>query len=408
MNFIKLGVLVLVGAEVLLIWLGSTPYGSEQQVFPHAEALADRKSSTRSTRVQHLPIRVEVNTEATRHARCQRDRSDAKYEEIGLTSDRQMTRFLENLSSAVVNHDGAAIEGLWQTLPHCVDCIKSLQGLIEASDTDQDLLRYAAEALIRIGTQESVDIVLDQALQAQDLGNHSRVNTLLNSLDSPPTLEAARSMLELLSSTGLYSRYSSNLPDSFAAILRKTLRKASDRERVGELAAELYLDMQRAGRKDVLLELLNGVAHPNMFSALAIHYSRAGSQAEALQFLTQISLVDDPGAVQALIQAGSTESELFRPAAQELYQWSRKHPESARAGMFLEYLNDSERTSNERILGAYGLAGLANIDEALQAYAKTQNEEANPRVRNSLDSLKTYLSSIRNQQVSYVGAPAGQ
>ena len=208
----------------------------------------------------------------------------------------------------------------------------------------------------------------------------------------PPA--GAQAIFDLLLGTGRYTEYRNSLPDEFKAAARKTLRNAPDREGVGNMAAQLYLDPQIAGRNEALLELLDGVAHPNMFSALAVRSLQAGSAENAGQFLNRIARVDDQGAVQALVQAGSTETELFSPAAKQLYEWSLQHPQQAQPGLFLEYINDSRRTPSERILGAYGLAGVANKEEALQTYAKALTEETNPEVRTSLASLQGYLNLI--------------
>lgn len=205
-------------------------------------------------------------------------------------------------------------------------------------------------------------------------------------------------LLDLLLGTGRYAGNRGELPEEFRDAARKALRNALDREAIGNLAAALYLDPQLSGNNAALSELFDGVAHPNMLSSLAVRAYQGGSPENANQFLDRLVNVGDQGVVQAMLQAGTTEPRLFQAAAEWLYAWSLQHPQQAQPGLFLEYLTDSKRSPNERILAAYGLAGVPNNQEALRTFAKALAEESNPDVKASLTSLQAYLTQHQPQK----------
>lgn len=306
--------------------------------------------------------------------------------------------FIVSFGEAIVKGDSAAISTLLQKAPRSTEAVNALKGFITAEGASKDMRRYAAEALVCIGTQESVGFVLDQVLAAQRAGDSSAASTLLYSLDSPTTTEGAQVLFDLLLGTGRYAENQAALPGEFRDAARKALRNAPDREGIGNLAAQLYLDPEISGRNEAVSELLDGVALPSMLSSLAIRSYQEGAPENAVQFLDRITRVDDQGAVQALVQAGSTESRLFNAAAERLYAWSLQHPQQAQPGLFLEYITDSNRTPSERILAAYGLAGVANKEEALRTYSKVLAQETNPEVRAGLAALEGYWTQNQPQK----------
>lgn len=305
-----------------------------------------------------------------------------------MSADDFMTAFADALSKG----DAGAIQEILRQAPRSPEAVNALKGFLTVEGLSVDAKRYAAEALMRIGTQESVSFVLEQALAAERSGDSTAFSTLVSSFDSPTTAEGAQVLFDLLLGRGSYAGNFGALPEEIRDAARKALRNAPDREAVGNLAATLYLDPQVSGNNAALSELFEGIAHPNMLSALAVRAYQGGSPENANQFLDRLAGVPDQGAVQAMLQAGATEPRLFQAAAERLYAWSVQHPQQAQPGLFLEYLTNSRRNPSERILAAYGLAGVPNNQEALQTFSKALAEEANPEVKASLAALQGYLN----------------
>lgn len=298
--------------------------------------------------------------------------------------------FVAEFESAVAREDIAAIQSLMRKIPNNPAYAESIMDIVKAGSSEP-LRLYAAEALVRIGTPESVSSVLDQGLAALREGDSDLARELSYSLESLSTVEGTRPLLDLLSGTGRYAGLNDTLPDELRAAARKAVRNVTDRKAVGEVAAELYLDLAIAGNDGALLELFEGVAHPNMLAVLAVQSFRSGESENATGFLDRLVRIDDESAVQAIIEAGSAEVGLFDDVAERLYSWSLDHPIQAQPGLYLEYVSNSTRSPNERILGAYGLAGVANRDETVGILAKVLAQEDDPGVRANVASLLDHL-----------------
>jgi hypothetical protein len=83
---------------------------------------------------------------------------------------------------------------------------------------------------------------------------------------------------------------------------------------------------------------------------------------------------------------------LLQPAAERLYAWSIAHPQEAQPGLYLEYVNDSKRTPNERIVAVYDFAGVANTDETVAIFSKALAQGNNPDVRTAMSALLGQLT----------------
>jgi hypothetical protein len=306
--------------------------------------------------------------------------------------------FMAAFADALSKGDSGAIQEVLRKAPRSAECVEALKGLVTAQGSSKDARRYAAEALVRIGTPESVGYVLDQAFAARSAGDSSLASTLLYSLEAPTTVEGAQVLFDLLLSTGRYSTSSDPLPEEFRSSVRKALRNAPDREAIGDLAARLYLDPQISGRSEALLELFNGVSHPSMLAALAVQAYQQGSQENALQFLDRLGQVGDQATVQAMVQAASREPALLNAASERLYAWSLQHPEQAKPGLFMEWITDSSRPPAQRIAAAYGLAGVQDTTEAAKTIEKALAEERDASVRASLAALQGYLREGQPQK----------
>ena len=306
--------------------------------------------------------------------------------------------FLGEFNEAVAKGDSAAVSALLQNVPRSAECVEPLKGFVTAPGSSKDMRRYAAEGLVRIGTQESIGFVLDQARAAQAAGDSSLASTLLYSLEAPTTVEGAKVLFDLLLGTGRYADNRETLPEAFRSAARKALRNAPDREGIGNLAARLYLDPQISGRNEALVELFGGVSHPNMLSSLAVQAYQAGAPESATQFLNQLGQVSEQGTVQAMVEVASREPALLNDAAERLYGWSLQHPQQAAPGLFMEYLTDSSRKPSERIIAAFGLAGIEDTQLAARAFEKALNQETDPSVRASLVALQALLAGGGKQK----------
>lgn len=299
--------------------------------------------------------------------------------------------FIAALSDAVAKGDAGAINLVLEQVPNSQDCIGALKSLVAAQTSGAELRRYAAEALVRSGSKEGVEFVVDQILAARRVGDTGLAETLQYSLAAPTSVEGARALFDLLLGTGRYAGNTTALPEDLRATVRKAIRLAPDQEAIGDLAAQYYLDSQVSGRNEALLELFDGIAQPTMLSALAVRAYQAGSPENAGQFLDRLAQSGDPGVVRALVQAASQEPALLNTAAEKLFAWTLAHRQQAQPGLFIEYLSDSARPAAQRIVAAFGLAGIEDAQEANRALNKTLTVETDPEVRATLTSLLGFL-----------------
>jgi hypothetical protein len=306
--------------------------------------------------------------------------------------------FLAALEEAVAKADAGALSAVLEKVPSSADCVAALKGIVTASSSSGELRRYAAEALVRSGSREAVEFVLDQILSAQKSGDSGLAETLKYSLAAPTGVEGVQAMFDLLLGTGRYAGDAIAVPEDLRSTVRKAIRLAANQEAIGNVAAQYYLNLQVSGRNDALLELFDGVAHPSMLSALAVKAYQAGSAENAIQFLDHLAQSGDPGAVRAFMQTVSHEPALLNDAAEQLYAWSLKHPQLAQAGLFAEYLSDSTCTSAQRIAAAFGLAGIEDTLYAISALNKALAVETDTSVRANLVALLGFLQQGQQQK----------
>lgn len=304
--------------------------------------------------------------------------------------------FLKALTEAVASGDIGAIREVLEAIPQSMECIEELKTLVAEPSSNAELSRYAAEALMRIGTTDAARFVVGQILQAQNKGQASLATSLLASLDTPATVNGASALFELLLGMGQYAGSSMDITDPLRTAARKALLNAPDRDAVGHLAADLYLDLQTMGRQDALLELTEGVSHPGMLSELAIRACESGAAETASQWLQRLSQVSDQGVVSAFARVAAQEPALLNQTAKLLYTWSITYPEQAQPGLFMEYLTDSSRPSSQRILAAYGLSGTQDSKTVIQTLNKVLALEQNSALRAPLSDLLSFVSE--NQQ----------
>lgn len=304
---------------------------------------------------------------------------------------RSSEEFIAALRDAVAKGDAGVIDLVLEQVPNSEDCIGTLKSLVAAQTSGVELRRYAAEALVRSGSKEGVEFVVDQILAARQSGDTSLAETLLYSLVAPTSVEGARALFDLLLGTGRYAGNTTDLPEDLRATVRKAIRLAPDQEAVGDLAAQYYLDPQISWRNEALLELFDGVAQPAMLSSLAVRAYQAGSPENAGHFLDRLVQSGDPGVVRAFVQAASQEPALLSAAAEKLYAWTLSHKQQAQLGLFIEYLTDSTRPAVQRIVAAFGVAGIEDAQEANRALNKTLTVETDPEVRATLTLLLGFL-----------------
>lgn len=226
----------------------------------------------------------------------QREEGVAMLGEQGLSPDSaksDIDAITEALAHATVNADTASVLALVQDRPGSAQYVKQFLDLVDSDADDEQLRRAAAEALVRMGTEDTVAAVLDQALAAERSGDQKLASALISSLESLSTAEGARPVLDLLLGIGRYEGDPRQLPEDFREAARKALRSAPDQEGIGNLAAALYLDPRVVTNENALLELFDGLALPGMLSRLAVESFQAGSPEVAEQFLDRILVVED-------------------------------------------------------------------------------------------------------------------
>ena len=294
--------------------------------------------------------------------------------------------FMQALRDAfAANLDPVEVRQLLERVPADPALLAELKALMVDPSADSALRGYAAEALVRAGTADSMEHVLDDLLSAGRAGDEERLNRGLAALEASTTIEGIEVLFDLLLGQGAYAGTAGELPPEVLGALRRALLAYPDREAVGELAAQLYFDPDVLADKDAMWELFDGVSHPAMLAQLAARAYEENLSEPAAQFMERLGESDEQGVVPAVVQMASNPSVPVDDAAAALYQWSLRHPDDALPGLFMEYMTDSARPSAERSVAAFGLAGTADPEFARQALAKALANETDPAVRMDLE-----------------------
>lgn len=305
--------------------------------------------------------------------------------------------FIEALLNATASSDLSAIYNLLEQIEGHVEYVAPLQELMGDANVDDQLRRHIAEALIKIGTQASVNYVLTQLLTVQREGDSDQAGILLSALETPTTIEGARVMLNLLLGRESFVEYRDDVPEGIRDAVQKALRIASDQEAVGLMAANIYMEARLDEDVSAQREILEGVSHPAMYAELAVLSNRADLQEEARQFLSYLSESDNQQTIRAVVEIAAQEESLLPELAPLLYDWSLDNPNVANEGLFLEYIADVNRSPAQRIIAACGLAGVANRDAAQEILAKAISEENDVYIR---DGLQMALDIVERKDQS--------
>ena len=302
--------------------------------------------------------------------------------------------FLKAIRDALAaNLDPVEVRQLLEGVPADPALLAELKALMNDPASGPALRGYAAEALVRAGTADSVEYVLDDLLAAFQAGDEERISLGLTALEAPTTPEGVEVLFDLLLRQGAYAGNAGKLPPEVLDALRKALLSYPDRELVGELAAQLYFDPDVLADKQAMWELFDGVSHPVMLAHLAARAYEENLAENAAQFLARLGKSDEQGVVQAVVQMSSNPSVPVDDAAGTLYQWSLQHPKDALPGLFIEYVTDSSRPSSERSIAAFGLAGTADPEFARQALDKALANETDPDVKLDLERALALIGS---------------
>lgn len=308
------------------------------------------------------------------------------------------SEFLAQLRSAVAeNMDPAEVRSILERVPQDPGLVRELQALLNDAGAGKALQGYAAEALMRAGTAESVQSVLDGLLAAVRADDSDRIDWLMSAMVAPTTTDGIHVLFDLLLGRGAYAQSAELLPPEVLAGARKALLMAPDREAVGNWAAQLYLDPEVMANTEAMWELFDGVSHPVMLAQLAARAYEENLPENASQFLARLGESGGQGVVPALVQMASGAAVPLDDAAAVLYDWSLGHPEDALPGLFIDYMSDSGRPPEQRSVAAFGLAGTADREFAKQALEKALDSETDPVVRTDLRTALSLLEMDRGR-----------
>lgn len=300
--------------------------------------------------------------------------------------------FLTLFADALSNGDSAVLNGLLQKLPNSPECVETLKEWLRSGNADIGARRYAAEALVRIGSPESVTTVIDQILAAERAGDSELANTLMSTFEAPTTHQAGKVLLDLLASAGRFAENLEPPSEKLRSAVRKAVLAAPDPEGIGDAAAQLYLSSQLSGRTEALVELFEGLSHPNMLSSLAAQAYQNGSAEIAVEFMDRLGDSEDPGTAKAMVRLAGEEPALLSTVAERVFNWSLRHRDQAQLGVFVEQLTDSTKSAAQRIAAAYGMAGMQDTAEVAKTLEKALAAENDANVKASLVALQKYLS----------------
>lgn len=262
---------------------------------------------------------------------------------------------------------------------------------------DQSLLlearKHAAEALMRADTEDTVQEVVTAAIKEIQSGKPDTGGAILSSLQMPVGLEGAKGLLNVLLGQNGSANISYPLPVEVQSALRKTLRSASDTEEIGGFMARLYSNMQSTGQSANANELLNGVAYPAMLAELVAQAQVQGKTAEVSTLFDRLIASDDAGVVGAVARLASKQPSLLTDASEVLFNWSLQHPQQAQPGLFAEYLNNRALPPEQRVVAAFGLAGLVGKADVRRTLEKSISSESNENTRRYFEAALANLES---------------
>jgi len=305
--------------------------------------------------------------------------------------------FIKALRAAVGKSDLSEIRSVLEKVPKDLASAASLRAILNSPGSGESMRRYAAEALVRIGTGESIKSVFDQILTSHRNGDTDGARALLPSFEAPTTKAGYQTMFDFLLGRGAYAQSQEYRPEELVAATRKALRTAPDSETVGSLATQIYLDPEIAANDAALWDLLEGVSHPVMLAQLATRAYQENLPQNATQFLDRLQQHDDQGVVQALVQMASNEAVPLDTTSNVLYNWSLQHPHQAMPGLFMEYITDASQPPRQRSVAAFGLAGSANREDARRLLEKALTAETDSVFRTNLQAA---LATLDRRQPS--------
>ncbi len=306
--------------------------------------------------------------------------------------------FLAAVRSAIAtNMDPVEVQEILARVPLDPELLEQLVALADDPASGPEMQGYAAEALVRAGTPEAMQYVLDELLSAYQTGDDERGDRMVAALEAPTTPEGLQMYFDLLLKRGAYADLQGELPPEVLSAARNALLSSPDPEIVGDMAADLYLDPEVMANESAMWELFDGVSHPLMLSQLVARAYEENLPDNAAKIMERLGQSDEQGVVQAVVDLALNPSVPVDEAAEALFKWSAAHPGDAMPGLFLEYMTDSTLTPDQRTIAAYGLGGITDPEyakEALQALKKAMANETDPAV---LMDLQTALSLLEKQ-----------
>ena len=302
--------------------------------------------------------------------------------------------FLAAVRAAIAtNMDPVEVSELLARVPPDPELVEQLKALAADPASGAALQGYAAEALVRAGTPEAMQYVLDELVSAYQAGNDVLGDRMVAALEAPTTPEGLQSIFDLLLKQGAYADIAGDLPPEVLAAARKALLDYPEKELVGDMAANLYLDPGMMKNEQAMWELFDGISHPIMLSRLVARAYEENLPDNAAKIMERLEQSDEQGVVQAVVQLALNPAVPVDAAADALYDWSVAHPEDAMPGLFLEYMTDATLTPEQRTIAAYGLAGTSDPEYARQALEKALQYETDEAVRMDLQTALSLLQT---------------
>ncbi len=290
--------------------------------------------------------------------------------------------FTAALRQAVMTDDRLALLELIEDAALCKDCQEPLDVLMTDTSNTIELRAHAAAALMRLGSSEAAEAVINHILISYDSGQHDTAEQLLPALKECADIETAHSLFSVLLSDERYAEQQTPLPDPMVTVLQDTLRHAWPRQEIGALATDLYLriddDAEERRRQ------LDDLAHPGMLAALAVSMYRAEDVASGDRFMDRLGETAGQGVIEAVMQLSEGELVSEDDAATLLYLWTMEHPESAHPGLYSAYVTDADTPPSLRIVAALGAAACSDTNAATHLLEKALLMEKDERVASAI------------------------
>ncbi|KPA14602.1 hypothetical protein MHK_005192 [Candidatus Magnetomorum sp. HK-1] len=272
--------------------------------------------------------------------------------------------------------------------PNCHDCLKDLIDS-SANPALHNLVRLsAADALLESETKEGIAAFVTLIIDAFYNVNFDLKDSLVQLLADVDSIKTAKILADIL--TGDVPPFIdwSHQPEVIKYAIEKSIRSVSDKESVGEMIADKYLESP-LNAADQILSLNNGIAS----ARLAVEALNQGDLEKAEEFIEMTANADDSSAIDGMMLMVRKQAIEIDKASELLSKWNINQLSNHNhfQDLFVEYLTNNKYSTSERSLAALVLAK-SNDKSSLEALKKASAYAEKSNLKDNFDKAIAHFS----------------